>query len=75
MVSHLNPLKCLKKMQDLNRYSRYDFIMLKIQKYLKLNFDQGRCVMVTFLHRDLDYGNRQADAYGKLTENLVNFTL
>ena len=42
-----------------------DFIMLKIEKYIKLNLNQGRAVMITFLPRELDYGNRQADALGK----------
>ena len=44
-----------------------DFIMLKIEKYIKLNLNQGRAVMITFLPRELDYGNRQADALGKYT--------
>ena len=45
-----------------------DYIMIQIEKYIKLNLDQGRTVMITFLPRDEDYGNRQADALGDYTK-------
>ena len=47
------------------------FIMEKIEKYLEMNLDQGRRVMVTFVRRDKEKGNTQADVYGKLTKILV----
>ena len=44
------------------------FIITQIEKYIKMNLDQGRTVMITFLRRDLDFGNRQADVLGKFAD-------
>ena len=75
-IGHFNPLKCLQQMQNYIIYKTSDdYIMAKIEEYLKMNLDQGRRVMVTFVPRDKEKGNTQADGYGKPTEISVDFTL
>ena len=66
----MNLFECLKKMKKLVTIPPEDYIYIKIEMYIKLNLDQGRAVMVTFLPRDEDYGNRQADALGESAKNL-----
>ena len=66
----MNPFECLKKMKKLVTIPPEDYIYIKIEMYIKLNLDQGRAVMITFLPRDEDYGNRQADALGESAKNL-----
>ena len=67
-----NPFQCLQKMKRFATVRPNDYIMIKIEKYLKMNLDQGRAVMITFLPRDEDYGNRQADALGEYKIHSIN---
>jgi len=55
-------LQCLLKMKKLVIVPSNDYIMQLIWKYMKINLSEGRSVMVTFVRRESDYGNRQADA-------------
>ena len=70
-----NPFECLEKMRRFVNVRTQDFIMMRIEKYIKLNLDQGRKIMITFLPRDTDYGNRQADVLGKSTKTIQTLTI
>ena len=48
------------------------YIISQIVKYITINLDQGHAVMITFLRRDLEKGNRKADQLGKLTKLSIN---
>ena len=67
----MNLFECLKKMKKLVTIPPEDYIYIKIEMYIKLNLDQGRAVMITFLPRDEDYGNRQADALGESAKKFI----
>ena len=61
----LNPFECVKKIKKLGTVSSDDYIMIEIKKYIEMNLNQGRSIMITFVHRDLEKGNQQADVLGK----------
>ena len=56
-------LECVKRIKksEAEGFSK-DYIVQLISKYIWLNVNEGRGVMVTFVPRDSDYGNSQADA-------------
>ena len=55
-------LECVKKMKRTEEQGSNDYIMQLISKYIRFNLDEGRGIIVTFVPRDTDYGNKQADA-------------
>ena len=61
----MNPFECVKKIKKLGTVSSDDYIMIEIKKYIEMNLNQGRSIMITFVRRDLEKGNQQADVLGK----------
>ena len=55
-------MQCVLKIKTLQAKPSNDYIMQLIGKYIWKNLCEGREVMITFVPRDSDYGNKQADA-------------
>ena len=55
-------MQCVLKIKKLVTKPSNDYIMQLIGKYIWKILCDGRDVMITFVPRDSDYGNRQADA-------------
>ena len=55
-------MQCVLKIKTLQAKPTNDYIMQLIGKYIWKILCDGRDVMITFVPRDSDYGNRQADA-------------
>ena len=61
-------LGCLSKIKQLETIPENNYIMQLIAKYIRINLHEGREIMITFVPRDADYGNRQADALGNMVK-------
>ena len=55
-------MQCVTKIKKCVTIPSNDYIMQLISRYIWKNLSEGREVMITFVPRDSDYGNRQADA-------------
>ena len=55
-------MQCVTKIKKCVTIPSNDYIMQLISRYIWKNLFEGREVMITFVPRDSDYGNRQADA-------------
>ena len=55
-------MQCVSTIKNLEIKPSNDYIMQLISRYIWKNLSEGREVMITFVPRDSDYGNRQADA-------------
>ena len=55
-------MQCVLKIKTLEAKPSNEYIMQLIGRYIRINLYEGREVMITFVPRDSDYGNRQADA-------------
>ena len=55
-------MQCVSKIKKWETIPSNDYIMQLIGRYIRINLYEGREVMITFVPRDSDYGNKQADA-------------
>ena len=55
-------MQCVSKIKKCATTPSNDYIMQLISRYIWKNLSEGREVMITFVPRNSDYGNRQADA-------------